>query len=193
MSDRENMLRSLLDKVRAKRPVERSTQAVDFIERVKAASGSDLPPPLPSPVPPATAPSAPPSLRTASVAPGLSTPGPAPSESSASVRPTNMLPSAPNAPIQETPITRPSPVPGLDSPTRYSSRPPGTERPLSGPSWSRRSSSTQPTRSPRPESIHPQSVAPAGRPVVSSTEPPEFPRPKTFGELLELTLSLRPD
>ena len=193
MSERENKLRSLLDKVRAKRPLERSTHAADFIERVKAASGSDLPPPLRSPIPRSPVPSAPPSLRTESAVPGPSTPGPAPSESTPSVRPTNMLPSAPDAPIEETPITRPSPVPGLDSPTRYSSQPPGIERPLSVAPWPRRPSSTQRTRSPRSESIHPQSVAPTGQPVISSTEPPEFPRPKTFGELLELTLSLRPD
>jgi hypothetical protein len=35
-------------------------------------------------------------------------------------------------------------------------------------------------------------VAPTGQPVVYATDPPEFPRPKTFGDLLELTLSLRP-
>jgi len=48
------------------------------------------------------------------------------------------------------------------------------------------------SQSRRPESIRPQSVAPTGQPVVYATDPPEFPRAKTFGDLLDLTLSLRP-
>jgi hypothetical protein len=40
MSDREDRLRSLLDKVRAKRPDERATRAADALERIRTASGT---------------------------------------------------------------------------------------------------------------------------------------------------------
>ena len=40
MSDREDRLRSLLDKVRAKRPDERTTRAADALERIRTASGT---------------------------------------------------------------------------------------------------------------------------------------------------------
>jgi len=149
MSDREDRLRSLLDKVRAKRPGERETHAADAVNRIRTASG------------------------TTTAAQVQSFPPP---EAQSSDPPTS---------------------PSIDSPTRYSSQPPRVERPLSvKPSAS---SSQPPSRPPaegsqsrRPEPIRPQSVAPTGQPVVYATDQPEFPRPKTFGELLELTLSLRP-
>lgn len=71
----------------------------------------------------------------------------------------------------------------VESPTRYSSRPPEVERPLAV---------EMPAGSARPEPIRPQSVVPTGQPVVRTTAAAEFARPKTFGDLLELTLSLRP-
>ena len=40
MSDREDRLRSLLDKVRAKRPGERTTRAADALDRIRTASGT---------------------------------------------------------------------------------------------------------------------------------------------------------
>ncbi len=144
MSDREDRLRSLLDKVRAKRPDERTTRAADALDRIRTASGT-----------------------TAAAA------------------------------VQSSPLPEPPTSPTMESPTRYSSQPPRVERPLSIEPRARsiRPSSGAPpaaSQSRRPEPIRPQSVAPTGQPVVYATDQPEFPRPKTFGDLLELTLSLRP-
>jgi len=143
MTDREDRLRSLLDKVRAKRPGERETHAAEAVDRIRAGSGT--------------------------------------------------VPAA----AQATPLSDPPTSPQTESPTRYSSQPPRVERPLS---VEPRARSAQPLSSPpaapsqsqRPAPIRAQSVAPTGQPVVYATDQPEFPRPKTFGELLELTLSLRP-
>ena len=164
MSDREDRLRSLLEKVRAKRPDERTTRAADALDRIRTASGTTTAAAVQSP--PSTVP-----------------PTPVPSSF-----PTHL----PSSPVPEPPTS-----PALESPTRYSSQPPRVERPLSvGPrAQSIRSSSGVPagaSQSRRPEPIRPQSVAPTGQPVVYATDPPEFPRAKTFGDLLELTLSLRP-
>ncbi|MBT8454349.1 MAG: hypothetical protein KJO40_20470 [Deltaproteobacteria bacterium] len=143
MTDREDRLRSLLDKVRAKRPGERETHAAEAVDRLRAGSG-------------------------------------------------NLAAAAPAAPLSDPPTS-----PQIESPTRYSSQPPRVERPLSVEPRARSSAppsqpalAASPTQ--RPAAIRPQSVAPTGQPVVYATEQPEFPRPKTFGELLELTLSLRP-
>jgi hypothetical protein len=183
MSDREDRLRSLLDKVRAKRPGERTTRAADALDRIRTASGTTAAAPVQS-SPPARVP-----------------PPPVPS---------SVPQQQPSSPLPEPPTS-----PGLESPTRYSSQPPRVERPLSVEPRARsirsssssgapagassgapaRASSGAPavaSQSRRPESIRPQSVAPTGQPVVYSTDPPEFARPKTFGDLLELTLSLRP-
>lgn len=169
MTDREDRLRSLLDKVRAKRPEERATHAAEALERIRTASGTTSAAAVQSPtsVPPAAAPTPPPSAIPTQAAPSHS---------------------------HEPPTT-----PGVDSPTRYSSQPPRVERPLSVEPRARSvrpspvSTSAPPSGSTRrPEPIRPQSVAPTGQPVVYATDPPEFPRPKTFGDLLELTLSLRP-
>jgi len=143
MTDREDRLRSLLDKVRAKRPGERETHAAEAVDRLRAGSGT-------------------------------------------------VAAAAPAAPLSDPPTS-----PQIESPTRYSSQPPRVERPLS---VEPRARSAAPRSEPavaaspsqRPAPIRPQSVAPTGQPVVYATEQPEFPRPKTFGELLELTLSLRP-
>ncbi len=143
MTDREDRLRSLLDKVRAKRPGERETHAAEAVDRIRAGSGTVA------------------------------------------------------AATQATPLSDPPTSPQVESPTRYSSQPPRVERPLS---VEPRARSAQPPSRPvsapsqpqRPASIRAQSVAPTGQPVVYATDQPEFPRPKTFGELLELTLSLRP-
>jgi hypothetical protein len=168
MSDREQRLRSLLEKVRAKRPDERSTHAAEALERIRTASGTTS-----SAAAHSSRPVAPPSQ-------------PAPVPSSFPTR-------APSSPVPET-----APSPTLDSPSRYSSQPPRVERPLSVEPRARsvRPSSVAPpvSESPsrRPEAIRPHSVSPTGRPVTYATEPPEFPRPKTFGDLLDLTLSLRP-
>jgi hypothetical protein len=158
MSDREDRLRSLLDKVRAKRPEERITRAGDAVERIRTASGTTA---------------------AAAAAPGA--------------------PPVPSAfPTQAAPEPLPDPptTPGLESPTRYSSKPPGVERPLSShpaARITRASSGSVPSlSSSSPEAIRPHSVSPSAGPVVVSTDAPEFPRPSTFGELLELTLSLRP-
>jgi hypothetical protein len=167
MSDREDRLRSLLDKVRAKRPNERTTRAADALDRIRTASGTTVAAAVQSP--PSTVP-------------------PTPVRSSIPTQ----LPSSPPEPPTS---------PALESPTRYSSQPPRVERPLSVEprAQSIRSSSGAPAGAPaaasqsrRPEPIRPQSVAPTGQPVVYATDPPEFPRAKTFGDLLELTLSLRP-
>jgi hypothetical protein len=165
MSNREDRLRSLLDKVRAKRPDERATRAADALDRIRTASGTTT-------------------ARVSSSAPA-------------------QVSSSPPARVQSSPPPEPPTSPTIDSPTRYSSQPPRVERPLSVEPRARsiRPSSgapvvgSQPAAAPqsrRPESIRPQSVAPTGQPVVYATDQPEFPRPKTFGDLLELTLSLRP-
>jgi hypothetical protein len=171
MSDREDRLRSLLNKVRAKRPQERATRAADALERIRTASGTTAAVATQT-VPPAAQP-APPVAQTA--------PPPAETTPASSAIP------------QATP--EPPTTPGIESPTRYSSQPPHVERPLStGPPARplRQSSGEVPAASSRPEPILPQSVAPTGQPFVHATDPPDFPRPKTFGDLLELTLSLRP-
>ena len=181
MSDREDRLRSLLDKVRAKRPDERTTRAADTLDRIRTASGTTASA--------AVQPSQPPPVQ--GYAPSTVPPTPVPSS-----LPTQQ----PSSPLPEPPTS-----PALESPTRYSSQPPRVERPLSVEPRARsvRSSSGAPasagassrapaSQSRRPESIRPQSVAPTGQPVVYATDPPEFPRAKTFGDLLELTLSLRP-
>ncbi len=188
MSEREDRLRSLLNKVRAKRPDGRTTRAADALDRIRTASGT-----------------------TAAAAAHSSPAAPPPPEKRQSSRPVPVGSSLPEPPTS----------PSLESPTRYSSQPPRVERPLSvepraqpvrhssgapaGPSSDTpaRASSGVPARpssgapagtssSGRPESIRPQSVAPTGQPVVYATDPPEFPRAKTFGDLLDLTLSLRP-
>jgi hypothetical protein len=143
MTDREDRLRSLLDKVRAKRPGERETHAAEAVDRIRAGSGTMA------------------------------------------------------AASEETTLSDPPTSPHLESPTRYSSQPPRVERPLSVEPRARSAQppsrpAEPPSQSPRPASIRAQSVAPSGQPVVYATDQPEFPRPKTFGELLELTLSLRP-
>lgn len=168
MSDREDRLRSLLNKVRAKRPDQRETHAGEVIERIRTASGA-----VPAAQPVAATP--PP--------PAASAPEPSPVPLRPSSRPAHEPPTSPT----------------VDSPTRYSSQPPRVERPLSVQPRARtsRPASSQPATSglqgPRnPEPIRAESVAPSGQPVVYATDAPEFPRPKTFGDLLELTLSLRP-
>ena len=181
MSDREDRLRSLLDKVRAKRPDERATRAADALERIRTASGTTA----------AAAVQSSPPLPVQSSRPPASTVPPTPV---ASAFPTEL----PSSPLPE-----PSTSPALDSPTRYSSQPPQVERPLSieprarsfrpsSPSGAHSGAPVAAPSSRRPESIRPQSVAPSGQPVVYATDPPEFPRAKTFGDLLDLTLSLRP-
>jgi hypothetical protein len=188
MSDREDRLRSLLDKVRAKRPEERTTRAADALERIRTASGTTAA---------ASVQSSP-----------VQSSRPAPVQSSrppASTVPPTPVPSSFPTQLPSSPLPEPPTSPALDSPTRYSSQPPQVERPLSIEPRARsiRSSAGVPagasagapspaSQSRRPESIRPQSVAPTGQPVVYATDPPEFPRAKTFGELLDLTLSLRP-
>lgn len=188
MSNREDRLRSLLDKVRAKRPEERTTRAADAIERIRTASGT----------------TAAASVQSAQVQPSrpaqVQSSLPAPVQSSrppASTVPPTPVPSSFPTQLPSSPLPEPPTSPALDSPTRYSSQPPQVERPLSIEPRARsiRSSAGAPapaSQSRRPESIRPQSVAPTGQPVVYATDPPEFPRAKTFGDLLDLTLSLRP-
>jgi len=190
MSDREDRLRSLLDKVRAKRPDERTTRAADALERIRTASGTTaaaaVQSPRPAPVPsssPAPVPS--------------SSPAPVPSSRPpASTVPPTPVPSSLPTQLPSSPLPEPPTSPALDSPTRYSSQPPQVERPLSIEPRARSIRSpgapSPASQSRRPESIRPQSVAPTGQPVVYATDPPEFPRAKTFGDLLDLTLSLRP-
>lgn len=174
MSDREDRLRSLLNKVRAKRPEDRTTRAADALERIRTASGT-------------------------TVAAATSSSAPLPAEPSQPVS----VPSAPPMQVPSSPLPEPSTSPAIESPTRYSSQPPRVERPLSieprarsvRPSSGAPVAGSQPAVAPqsrRPEAIRAQSVAPTGQPVVYATDQPEFPRPKTFGDLLELTLSLRP-
>jgi len=212
MSDREDRLRSLLDKVRAKRPDERTTRAADALERIRTASGTtaaaavqsaQVQPSRPAQVQPSR-PAQVQSSRPAPVQPS----SPAPVQSSrppaSTVPPTPVRSSFPTQ-LPSSPLPEPPTSPALDSPTRYSSQPPQVERPLSIEPRARsiRSSARTPagasagapapaSQSRRPESIRPQSVAPTGQPVVYATDPPEFPRAKTFGDLLDLTLSLRP-
>ncbi len=197
MSNREDRLRSLLNKVRAKRPEERTTTAADALDRIRTASGTTAAaavqssPPLPTassrPVPRGDVQSAPP-------APTSFYP---PDGFAPSTVPPTPVPSSFPTQLPASPLPEPPTSPSLDSPTRYSSQPPRVERPLSvEPRAARvRPSSGAPgggSPSRRPESIRAQSVAPTGQPVVYATDPPEFPRAKTFGDLLELTLSLRP-
>jgi hypothetical protein len=174
MSDREDRLRSLLNKVRAKRPEDRTTRAAEALERIRTASGT-------------------------TVAAATSSSAPLPAEPSQPVS----VPSAPPMQVPSSPLPEPSTSPAIESPTRYSSQPPRVERPLSieprarsaRPSSGAPGAGSQPVVAPqsrRPEAIRAQSVAPTGQPVVYATDQPEFPRPKTFGDLLELTLSLRP-
>ncbi len=189
MSDREDRLRSLLDKVRAKRPDERATRAADALERIRTASGTTAAaavqssPPLP-----------------------VQSSRPVPVQSSrppASTVPPTRVPSAFPTELPSSPLPEPPTSPALDSPTRYSSQPPQVERPLSieprapsirpsSPSGAHSGAPVAAPSSRRPESIRPQSVSPSGQPVVYATDPPEFPRAKTFGDLLDQTLSLRP-
>jgi hypothetical protein len=175
MSNREDRLRSLLDKVRAKRPDERTTRAADAVDRIRTASGT-----------------------TSAAAAQSSRPLPAQSSRPpASTVPSTPVPSSFPTQLPSSPPLEPPTSPALDSPTRYSSQPPRVERPLTIEPRARsvRSSSGAPasvSQTRRPESIRPQSVAPTGQPVVYATDPPEFPRAKTFGDLLDLTLSLRP-
>jgi hypothetical protein len=191
MSDREDRLRSLLDKVRAKRPDERTTRAAEALDRIRTASGTTAAAPVQS--------SRPAPVQSSPPAPVRSSP-PAPP----AVQPTPVTSSLPTQ-LPSSPLPEPPTSPALESPTRYSSQPPRVERPLSVEPRARsiRSSSGAPAGAPsgaptvasqsrRPASIRPQSVAPTGQPVVYATDPPEFPRAKTFGDLLELTLSLRP-
>jgi hypothetical protein len=165
MSEREDRLRSLLNKVRAKRPEERITRAGDAVERMRTASGTTA----------AAAASAAPSV------PPQAQPTPVPS-----AFPTQAAPE---------PLPDPPTTPSIESPTRYSSQPPRVERLSSSPSAriGRASSGSMPAASSsRPEAIRPQSMSPGAQSFIVSSDPPEFPRPSTFGELLELTLSLRP-
>jgi hypothetical protein len=189
MSNREDRLRSLLDKVRAKRPDERTTRAADALDRIRTASGTTAAVQVSS-SPPARVPSFPPG-QVSSSPPGQ-----------VSSSPPGQVSSSPPARVPSSPVPEPPTSPAIDSPTRYSSQPPQVERPLSAeprarirPSSGAPAVGSQPasaSQSRRPESIRPQSVAPTGQPVVYATDAPEFPRPKTFGDLLELTLSLRP-
>jgi len=212
MSDREDRLRSLLDKVRAKRPDERTTRAADALERIRTASGTTAAAAVQSAQVQPSRPAQVQSSRPAPVQPS----SPAPVQSSrppaSTVPPTPVRSSFPTQ-LPSSPLPEPPTSPALDSPTRYSSQPPQVERPLSIEPRARsiRSSAGAPagasagapagasagtpagvSQSRRPESIRPQSVAPTGQPVVYATDPPEFPRAKTFGDLLDLTLSLRP-
>ncbi|TNF64080.1 MAG: hypothetical protein EP303_01820 [Deltaproteobacteria bacterium] len=182
MSDREDRLRSLLNKVRAKRPEDRTTRAADALERIRTASGT-----------------------TVAAATSSSAPLPAEPSQPVAAEPSQpvAVPSALPTQVPSSPLPEPSTSPAIESPTRYSSQPPRVERPLSieprarsvRPSSGAPVAGSQPAVAPqsrRPEAIRAQSVAPTGQPVVYATDQPEFPRPKTFGDLLELTLSLRP-
>lgn len=184
MSDREDRLRSLLNKVRAKRPEERTAHAAEALERMRTASGTTA----------AAARTSPP-MRS-----GAQSSSPAPVRSSAPpIHGAQATPFPSSFPTQlpSSPPPEPPTSPTMDSPTRYSSQPPRVERPLTIEPRAR--SIRPPSAAPaapyspdRPQAIRPQSVAPTGQPVVYATDPPEFPRAKTFGDLLDLTLSLRP-
>jgi len=195
MSDREDRLRSLLNKVRAKRPDERTTRAADALERIRTASGTTAA--VAQSAPPVPVESAPPvPVESAPPVPVESAP-PARVQSAPPTVPPTPVPSSAPTQLPSSPLPEPPTSPTIDSPTRYSSQPPRVERPLSVEPRARsvRPSSGAPlaaSSSRRPESIRAQSVAPTGQPVVYATDQPEFPRPKTFGDLLELTLSLRP-
>lgn len=190
MSDREDRLRSLLNKVRAKRPEDRTTRAADALERIRTASGTTVAAATSSSAPLPAEPSQPVAAEP---------PQPVAVEPS----PPAGVPSALPTQVPSSPLPEPSTSPAIESPTRYSSQPPRVERPLSieprarsvRPSSGAPVAGSQPAVAPqsrRPEAIRAQSVAPTGQPVVYATDQPEFPRPKTFGDLLELTLSLRP-
>ena len=112
MSNREDRLRSLLDKVRAKRPEERTTRAADALERIRTASGTTAA----AAAAVQSTPPVPPSVR----------PTPVPSSF-----PTQAAPEPPPMSRALEPIPEPPTTPGLESPTRYSSHPPEVERPLS--------------------------------------------------------------
>jgi hypothetical protein len=164
MSDREDRLRSLLDKVRAKRPEERITRAGDAVERIRTASGTTAAA--------AAAPSSPPVARqVAPVSSGMPTQA-AP----------DPLPEPPTTPGIDSPTRYSSQPPRVE---RLSSSPEARAKRAS-------SGSMRSAPSSGPEAIRPQSMSPSAGGVVVATEPPEFPRPSTFGELLEQTLSLRP-
>ena len=86
-------------------------------------------------------------------------------------------------------------APVVPSPTQYSSHPPAVERI----DTSRASSAAPPasvSTSLHSVAVHAQSFVDGGMDadanVIQSTSAAEFPKAKTFGELLELTLSLRP-
>jgi hypothetical protein len=186
MSDREDKLRSLLNKVRAKRPEERTTHAADALERMRTASGTTSAA--------AAQASAPLRAGTSSSSPAAPVRSSAPPAHTPQTTP---FPSAVPTQLPSSPLPEPPTSPVMDSPTRYSSQPPRVERPLSIEPRARsiRPSSGAPAApysSSRPQAIRPQSAAPTGQPVVYATDPPEFPRAKTFGDLLDLTLSLRP-
>ncbi len=180
MSDRENKLRALLERVRADRPEERSMTAADAVERFKTAAGAAAPR--------SVAPAAEQRPMPAPVGPPISVPQTARAAAERAPVP------PPTKPFARTPS---APAAGLDSPTRYSSQPPAPERPLSSipaaaPRSERPRHSEPPPRTAGPVPVRPQSVAPGHEPVVRATESPEAPRARTFGELLELTLSVRP-
>ena len=103
MSNREDRLKSLLDKVRAKRAGERTTHAADVLERIRTASGA---------VP--------------AVEAAQATPSPVALE-----EPPIQSQSDFAAQLPATPLPEPDTSPTIDSPTRYSSQPPRVERPLS--------------------------------------------------------------
>jgi len=200
MSDREDRLRSLLNKVRAKRPDARTTRAADALDRIRTASGTTAAVQVQSSPPAPVQPSRPAQVQS-------SRPARVDESAPPTVPPTPVPSSAPTQ-LPSSPLPEPLTSPALESPTRYSSQPPRVERPLSveprarsirssagapaGASAGAPAAPAGPSQSRRPESIRPQSVAPTGQPVVYATDPPEFPRAKTFGDLLELTLSLRP-
>ena len=149
MSDREERLRSLLNKVRAKRPDERTTRAADALDRIRTASGTTASAGTQSsrPVPKqASQPARPVSSQPAR--PVSSQPArpvssqPARPVSSQPARPVSSQPARPaasTAPVPSSfptqlpasPLPEPPTSPSLDSPTRYSSQPPRVERPLS--------------------------------------------------------------
>jgi hypothetical protein len=199
MNDREDRLRSLLEKVRGKRPDERTTRAADTLDRIRTASGTSSAAAVQSSRPAPVQSSRPAPVQSSRPAPAQSS-RPAPVQSSrppVSTVPPTPVPSSFPTQLPSSPLPEPLTSPALESPTRYSSQPPRVERPLT---IEPRAQSVEPSSGPpavaspsrRPESIRPQSVAPTGQPVVYATEPPEFPRAKTFGDLLDLTLSLRP-
>jgi hypothetical protein len=184
MSDRENKLRALLERVRTHRSEERSMTAADAVERFKTELGA-----------------APTASTARSLAPAAEVrPVPAP------IGPPIAVPQTARAAAERAPVPPPTkpfartpsaPPAALESPTRYSSQPAAPERPLSSippaaPHSERPRQSEPPRRAAGPVPVRAQSVAPGHQPVVRAIEPAEAPRAKTFGELLELTLALRP-